>query len=102
MGRLTEQATLNVLYTDAPLRWGDRLPMAHRVYEAIVSAVRTGILIEPFSRDDFRSACSGFGEGTYNAFLDKHAVGDPGNNSELFERVSPGKFECVRLLKYGV
>ena len=76
--------------------------MAHRVYEAIVSAVRTGILIEPFSRDDFRSACSGFGEGTYNAFLDKHAVGNPGNNSELFERVSPGKFECVRPFKYGV
>lgn len=102
MDRLTEQATLNVLYSGAQLRWGDRLAMAHRVYEAIVSAVRTGILIEPFSRGDFRSACPGFGEGTYNAFLDKHAVGNPGNNSELFKRVSPGKFECVRPFKYGV
>ena len=76
--------------------------MAHRVYEAIVRAVRTGRLIEPFSSTDFRSACPGFGKGTYNAFLAKHAVGNPGNNSELFERVSPGQFECVRPFKYGV
>src|SRR5262249_17851371 len=76
--------------------------MAHRVYEAIVTAVRTGRLIEPFSKDRFRSNCLGFGKGTYNAFLDKHSVGNPGNNSELFERVAPGKFRCVRPFKYDV
>lgn len=76
--------------------------MAHRVYEAIVTAVKMGALAEPFSKDAFRSACSGFGNGTYNAFLDKHAVGNPGENSELFERVSPGRFRCLRPFRYGL
>jgi len=38
----------------------------------------------------------------YNAFLDKHAVGNPGGNSELFIRVTPGKFKLLRPIKYGV
>lgn len=59
--------------------------MAHRVYEAIVSAVKTGRLREPFSRREFRTCCPGFGAGTYNAFLDKHARGNPSGASELFE-----------------
>src|SRR5437867_10346403 len=64
--------------------------MAHRVYESIVNAVRNGQLKEPFSRDDFRAACLRLGGGTYNAFLDKHAVDNPGKNSHLFIRVAPG------------
>ena len=76
--------------------------MAHRVYEAIVRAVKNRRLNEPFSRDDFRSSCPGFGEGTYNAFLDKHAVGNAGGNSELFLRVAVGKFKCVRPFKYDL
>jgi len=39
--------------------------VAHRVYGATVLAVKSGRLIEPFSRDDFRDACPGFGKGTY-------------------------------------
>jgi hypothetical protein len=74
--------------------------MGHRVYEAIVTAIRGGKLIEPFSKSEFRAACPGFGDGTYNAFLDKHTVGNPGGNSELFVRVSPGSFKCVRPIKY--
>jgi hypothetical protein len=76
--------------------------MAHRVYESIVRAVKNRSLNEPFSRDDFRSSCPGFGEGTYNAFLDKHTVGNVGGNSELFLRVAVGKFKCVRPFKYGL
>lgn len=74
----------------------------HKVYSCIVRAVRSGKLKEPFTKDDFRMACPNFGEGTYNAFLDKHRVGNPGGNSELFERVSPGKFKLVRPFKYGI
>lgn len=48
--------------------------MTHRVYEAIVREVKNGSLNEPFSRDNFRASCPGFGKGTYNAFLDRHAV----------------------------
>jgi hypothetical protein len=76
--------------------------MAHRVYEAIVRAVRSGQLPEPFSRSDFAAQCPGFGAGTYNAFLDKHAKRNPGGNSELFERVAPGRFTCLRPFRYGL
>jgi hypothetical protein len=76
--------------------------MAHEVYRAIVGAIRAGALGEPFSKENFRTACPGFGNGTYNAFLDKHRRGNPGENSELFERVSPGEFKCLRPFRYGV
>jgi hypothetical protein len=76
--------------------------MSHKVYNAIVRAVRTGTLIEPFSKAEFRDACPGLGAGTYNAFLDKHSAGNPGSNSELFRRVSPGQFECLRPFRYSL
>jgi hypothetical protein len=76
--------------------------MAHIVYAAIVKAIKTGVLLEPFSREDFRKACPGLGSGTYNAFLDKHARGNPGGNSELFERVSRGRFCCLRPFRYNL
>ena len=76
--------------------------MKHGVYTSIVQAVRQGRLKEPFTKRDFRNACPGWGEGTYNAFLDKHTVGNPGGNSELFIRVAPGKFKLLRPIKYGI
>lgn len=76
--------------------------MAHRVYEAIVQAVKRGDLPEPFGRPGFRKCCPGLGTGTYQAFLDKHARGNPGRNSELFERVAPGQFRCLRPFRYGL
>lgn len=74
----------------------------HRIYASIVAAVRAGKLREPFSNDDFRRACPGFGEGTYNAFLHKHRLGSPGGNSELFELVDPGRFRLLRPIRYGL
>jgi hypothetical protein len=76
--------------------------MAHQVYGAIVSAVKTGLLREPFSKEDFRAACLGFGGGTYQAFLWKHREGNNGNASELFALVSPGRFNCLRPFRYGL
>jgi len=76
--------------------------MAHNVYCCIVSAINSGTLIEPFTTDDFRKTCPGFATGTYNTFLHKHSLANPGGNSELFERVSPGKFRCLRPFKYGL
>ncbi len=72
----------------------------HRVYSAIVSAVRSGRLVEPFRQADFRRACPGFGEGTYQAFLHKHRLDNPGGKSELFELVSPGRFKLLRPIRY--
>ena len=51
-------------------------------------------------KHQFRLACPGFGKGTYQAFLDKHSFRNPGGNSELFLRVSPGQFKCIRPFKY--
>ena len=76
--------------------------MRHGVYTSIVQAVRRGGLKEPITKDGFRNACPGWREGTYNAFLDKHRVDNPGGNSELFIRVAPGKFKLVKPIKYGI
>ncbi len=76
--------------------------MAHRVYRAIVGAIRARQLQEPFSVEDFRQACPGFGDGTYGAFLYKHRKGNPGKNTELFGRVGTGQFRCLRPFRYGL
>jgi len=76
--------------------------MVHKVYGAIVNAVKNGSLSEPFSKAEFRAACPSLGRGTYKAFLNKHAHGNPGGNSELFERASAGRFACLRPFRYGI
>lgn len=81
---------------------GGQAMAAHEVYRSIVTAMRRGRLAEPFSADDFRRACPGFGAGTYQAFLWKHRKGNPGGNSELFEQVSPGMFRVMRPIRYGL
>ncbi len=75
--------------------------MGHRVYQSIVKQVRAGSLKEPFSEDNFRVACPGFRYGTYNAFLWKHTEGNR-KTSELFEKVAPGMFRCLRPFRYGL
>ncbi len=74
--------------------------MGHKVYTAIVTSVRAGRLTEPFTVSEFRRACPGFGAGTYNAFLSNHARGNPGGTSELFKRVGPGQYRCLRPFRY--
>lgn len=76
--------------------------MKHKVYQAIIKAIRAGKLAEPFTSENFKNSCPGFGKGTYNAFLYKHSCGNPGGNSELFKKVAPGRFKCVRPFKYGL
>jgi len=78
------------------------MPREHKVYKAIVEAIKTGKLKEPFSKDDFEKECPGFSQGTYNAFLWKHRRGNPEGASELFEIVSPGKFVVKRPFKYDL
>lgn len=74
----------------------------HATYGAIVQAVHRSDLSEPFTASDFEAACPGLGAGTYVAFLAKHAVGNPGGETELFERVDRGVYRLVRPLKYGL
>lgn len=74
----------------------------HKVYTAIVQAVKKEQLKEPFTQEDFRRTCPGLGEGTYQAFLYKHRKDNPGGQSELFEMVGPGKFRLLRPFLYGL
>lgn len=74
----------------------------HKVYSAIVEAVKARRLKEPFGSREFKMACPGFGEGTYHAFLYKHSKDNPGEASELFKKVAPGKFRLIRPFKYGL
>jgi hypothetical protein len=74
----------------------------HSVYASIVTAARSGRLPEPFSPQEFRRACPGFADGTYEAFLHKHRKGNPSGVSELFERTGPGRFRLLRPIRYGL
>jgi hypothetical protein len=70
-----------------------------KVYKAIVEAVEEGRLKEPFSEDNFRNACPGFGDGTYYAYLYKHRSGNPSGNEEFFKLVSARTFKLIRPIK---
>jgi len=72
----------------------------HKVYFSIIKAIENNTLREPFTKEDFRNTCPNLGAGTYQAFLDKHRVGNPGDNSELFVKVAPNLFKMVRPYLY--
>ncbi len=76
--------------------------MRHRTYAAIVKAVKAGTIKEPFTVKDLRNGGLGIPDGTCGTFPHKHALGNPDSQSELFERVAPGKFRCVRPFRYGL
>jgi hypothetical protein len=50
----------------------------------IFAAVGEKRLSEPFDAGAVRRACPGWADLTYHVFLAKHAVGNPGRNTELF------------------
>jgi hypothetical protein len=62
---------------------------------AIYTAVQSRRLAEPFGADAVRRECPGWADRTYHVFLPKHAVGNPGRNTELFVRVSPGLYRLL-------
>jgi hypothetical protein len=65
----------------------------------IYAALRAGRLKEPFGPDDVKHACPGWAATTYTVFLSKHAVGNPGKTTELFERVAPGRYRSLAKLR---
>lgn len=68
-----------------------------RIIKEIRWAVRDGRLHEPFSADDIIPAGIRCASSTPHTFLPKHCVGNPGGDSEMFIRVSRGKY---RLKEY--
>jgi hypothetical protein len=73
-----------------------------KVYSALVHAIKSGKLDEPFGQREFRSMCPGFGEGSYKAFLHEHKKGNLAGETELFEWVLRGKFHLLRPFRYGL
>ena len=65
----------------------------------IYAAVKAGRLAEPFSPDDVRRACPGWATTTYTVFLSKHRAGNPGKDTELFERVAAGRYRTLPRLQ---
>jgi hypothetical protein len=59
-------------------------------------------LDEPFDRNDFVRRVSGLGKGTHHAFLEKNARGNPGEDSEVFNLVAPGRFRCIQTFRYNL
>ena len=64
----------------------------------IYAAVQTGRLKEPFGPHDVRLACPGWARATYSVFLTKHRVGNPGGTTELFQRITPGRYRTLTKL----
>jgi predicted aspartyl protease len=75
---------------------GSRIQRASRVVGSIRTAINEGRLREPFSNEDFRKTCPGFGKGTYNAFLWKHSRGNPGGQKAFFEKVGANRFCLIQ------
>ena len=75
--------------------------MAHYVYGEIIKVIKKGKLKEPFTISELKKACPHLNKNTCDSFPSKHSVGNPGNNSELFERTTDGKYRLVRPIKYG-
>lgn len=65
------------------------------LYKSAVSAVRSGLLKEPFSAADVQKACPGYAVHTYGVFLPKHRKGNPGGNTELFEQIGRGLYRIL-------
>ncbi len=74
----------------------------HIVYRTIVRSVKNGKLKEPFSANDVMKACPKLKPSTCMTILNKHRKSNPSKTSELFVRVSPGKFKLIRPIKYGL
>ena len=67
-----------------------------RLVAEIDRAIERGKLDEPFRASDVRAACPGFALKTYNQFLPKHSLNNPGNNKLHFEKVEVGLYRRLR------
>lgn len=96
LGLVADPVQKKLLPTVGMALFGARTQRSSRIVGSIRSATREGRLCEPFSNEDFQKVCPGFGNGTYNAFLWKHSRGNPGGQTEFFEKVAANRFCLIR------
>lgn len=70
-------------------------PTGRRFINDIRRAVRGGKLCKRFRAADVSRACPRWSQRTYSNFLPKHRVGNPGCNTELFDRHEDGSYSLV-------
>ena len=76
--------------------------MAHdNIYRALVDAVTSGKLTEPFSASDVRHVWPGYRKHAYRAFL-RQRSGTHAKDIVLLEQVRQGRFRLVRPLLSGL
>ena len=66
-----------------------------RLIQDVRNARRNGDLSVHFRAADVAEACPQWASNTFNSFLPKHAVGNPGRETELFVRLAPGLYCLV-------
>jgi hypothetical protein len=66
-----------------------------RFVEDIREARRRGRLPARFRPQDVRKACPGWADKTYNVFLPKHRVGNPGGYTPYFEQHRDGSYSLL-------
>lgn len=73
--------------------------MKSQIYTYIVKAIKNKELKEPFTAKRFKEVCEKWKRSA--SFLWKHRRGNPGGNSELFERIlsKPRKFKLTKPLR---
>ena len=59
-------------------------------------ALQDGRLPPVFGPKEVAVACPGWSKRTYSVFLPKHRVGNPGGDTELFERAGPGLYRMLK------
>ena len=70
-----------------------------KMYQASKNAVQNRKLKEPFRAGDYQKACPGFAAKSYGNFLAKHRLGNPGNYTAYYKRVSVGLYKLLRPFK---
>ncbi len=66
-----------------------------RLAKQIYAARKDGRLPPVFRPKDVAKACPGWSKQTYGAFLPKHRSGNPGGQTELFEKVARGLYRII-------
>ena len=75
--------------------------MTHKVYAAIITAVREKKLNESFTSSDVHRACPELNTRTPGILLSKHAKDNPKGYSEMFEKIGRGPFRLLWPIKCG-
>ncbi len=66
-----------------------------KLAKQIFAARQEGRLPPHFSPKEVERVCPGWSKSTYRGFLPKHRAGNPGGETELFERAAPGLYRVL-------